>query len=348
MSTNSYGEIQPAIPSSTAAKQIVSMTAWDQTFVHDNERYFVFNRVASSGSGTSTARWTAALGTGRPAVRRVGLGRQRRNGPGARPGVGRRAGREPHGVIALHGGESGFGAEKASGGARGGVTVARKRRPAEPGTEAVLDPSRLELVAQGEHAWEADFRALPKPLTQSETHYLGLVVVRDGGPILAQSQVEARPTAGDLAALLSQAMSRPLTGTAARPRRLHVRGHPQWRELFPHLEALGVEVLVDRELPGVKDAYEEHLRRVRDARRATIARPTARQAAVEQAFPATTEWVRGHGHVEIGDQEGFGFVVRALDYGGVVFEDDTADTLAEALAALEKALAEHFERGAAE
>jgi hypothetical protein len=35
--------------------------------------------------------------------------------------------------------------------------------------------------------------------------------------------------------------------------------------------------------------------------------------------------------------------VRALDYGGLVFEDDKPDTLAEALAALEKGLAEWFE-----
>jgi hypothetical protein len=44
----------------------------------------------------------------------------------------------------------------------------------------------------------------------------------------------------------------------------------------------------------------------------------------------------GYGHIEIGDQESFGFVVRALDYGGLVFEDDKADTLAEAMAVLEK------------
>ncbi len=40
----------------------------------------------------------------------------------------------------------------------------------------------------------------------------------------------------------------------------------------------------------------------------------------------------------------FGFVVRALDYGGMVFEDDKTDTLAEAMAALEKGLTEYFER----
>jgi hypothetical protein len=52
----------------------------------------------------------------------------------------------------------------------------------------------------------------------------------------------------------------------------------------------------------------------------------------------------GFGHIEIGDHEGFGFVVRATDYGGLVFEDDKADTLAEAMATLEKGLAEYFER----
>jgi hypothetical protein len=40
----------------------------------------------------------------------------------------------------------------------------------------------------------------------------------------------------------------------------------------------------------------------------------------------------------------FGFVARALDYGGLVFEDDRPDTLAEALASLGRGLAEYFER----
>jgi hypothetical protein len=46
--------------------------------------------------------------------------------------------------------------------------------------------------------------------------------------------------------------------------------------------------------------------------------------------------------IEIGDQEGFGFVARALDYGGLAFEDDRPDTLAEALAALEMGLRAWF------
>ena len=53
-------------------------------------------------------------------------------------------------------------------------------------------------------------------------------------------------------------------------------------------------------------------------------------------------WVQCYGHIEIGDQEGHGFVVRAVDYGGIVFEDDKPRTLAEAMAALEIGLARWF------
>jgi hypothetical protein len=61
-------------------------------------------------------------------------------------------------------------------------------------------------------------------------------------------------------------------------------------------------------------------------------------------FSAVAQWVRGYGHIEVGDQETFGFVARALDYGGLTFEDGRPDTLAEALASLERGLAEYFER----
>ena len=93
---------------------------------------------------------------------------------------------------------------------------------------------------------------------------------------------------------------------------------------------------VRQELPKAKEAYEDFLRQMQGARRANMVRPTVEQQSVEKLFPAVAQWVNsGYGHIEIGDQEGFGFVVRALDYGGLVFEDDKPDTLAEALAALE-------------
>jgi hypothetical protein len=170
------------------------------------------------------------------------------------------------------------------------------------------------------------------------------MVVDPDGSFLADSPVEGRPTVNDMATLLANAMRRPLTGKAHRPRCIHVRGHPQWKELFPHLEELGVKVAVHRELPKVQQAYQGYLRRQREAHRRGMVKPTAEQQSVEKLFPVIAQWVRGYGHIEIGDQEMFGFVARALDYGGLVFEDNRADTLAEAMAALEKGLAEYFKR----
>ena len=60
-------------------------------------------------------------------------------------------------------------------------------------------------------------------------------------------------------------------------------------------------------------------------------------------FPAIARYVGGYGYVEIGDQESFGFIVRAIGYGGVDFEDEKPDTLAEAMAVLEAGLIRWFE-----
>ena len=211
------------------------------------------------------------------------------------------------------------------------------------GKGAAFVTARLKRLRQAEETWEADFQALPKPATQSQTHYLGMVVAPDGS-FLADSHVGGRPTVNDMATLLAQAMRRPLAGKAHRPRRLHVRGHPQWKELFPHLAELGIQVAVHRELPKVQRAYQGYLRQQRDAHRVGMVKPTAEQQGVEQLFPAIAQWVRGYGHIEVGDQEMFGFVARALDYGGLAFEDDKPDTLAEAIASLERGLEEYFKR----
>jgi hypothetical protein len=221
------------------------------------------------------------------------------------------------------------------------VTVAREEEKLKLGKGAAFAKPRLKRLRQENETWEGDFQALPKPVTPSQTHYRGMVVAPDGS-FLADAPVEGRPTVNDLATLLAHAMRRPLAGKAHRPRRIHVRGHPQWRELFPHLDALGIKVAVHRELPKVQRAYQGYLRRQREAPRVGMVKPTAEQQGVEQLFPTIARWVRGYGHVEIGDQETFGFVARALDYGGLAFEDDRPDTLAEAMTALEKGLRKWF------
>src|SRR4051794_4938233 len=210
------------------------------------------------------------------------------------------------------------------------------------GKGAAFVKSRLKRLPQANDTWEADFRALPKPIDQSVTHYQGMVVCQADGSLLAESEVHGRPSVNDLATLLANAMRRPLDGTAHRPKLIRLRGHHQWRELFPHLFEIGVEVEVSvkQGLPAIEEAYDEHLRRLRKEHRVGMVEPSAEQVKAETMFPAIDGWVRHHGWIEIGVQELFGFVARALHEGGTQVEDTRPDTLAEALAALEKGLVE--------
>ena len=213
------------------------------------------------------------------------------------------------------------------------------------GKGAAFVKSRLKRLPQGNDIWEADFRALPKPIEQTVTHYQGMVVTLTDGSLLAELPIHGRPSVNDLATLLAHAMRRPLTGDAHRPKLVRVRGHHQWRELFPHLAEIGVgvEVSIEQGLPKIEDAYEEYLRRLREAQRVGIIRPSSEQVSVETRFPAIAEWVKSYGWIEIGVQELFGFVARALDEGGTQVEDDRPETLAEAMAVLEAGLAHWFE-----
>jgi hypothetical protein len=219
--------------------------------------------------------------------------------------------------------------------------VPRERKKLSLGKGAAFVKGRLKRLRQDDDAWEADFKALPKPLSENETHYLGLVVVQGEGTVLAEERVEHTPNVNDLATLLAHAMRRPLTGVGHRPQRVRVRKNPRWQELFHHLQEVGVEVVVDSDLATLRDAFHEHNRREKEARRADMVKPTREQLEVEKLFPAVAQWVRD-GHIEIGDQEGFGFVARALDYGGLAFEDDRPRSLAEALAALEEGICAWF------
>lgn len=203
--------------------------------------------------------------------------------------------------------------------------------------------THIKRLGQEEDTWEADFLAMPKPQGQKETHYLGLVVSTPQGTPHVCIPVDYTPDVNDLADLLAAAIRRPMTDQAHRPRRIAFRGNPRWEELFPHLKQLSIEVLVQNELPHVETVFVDFLRQMRRARSNPLILRTPASTDVEKLFPAVAKWVRGYGHIEIGDQEGFGFVVRAIDYGGVVFEDDKPNTLSEAMASLENGLVQYFE-----
>jgi hypothetical protein len=169
--------------------------------------------------------------------------------------------------------------------------VAKRRQELKLGR--AFSRGHFKRLRREDETWEADFRALPKPIMQSQTHYLGIVVTKQKGMVLAETHVAGRPEANDLAALLAQAMRRPAAGKAHRPRRLHLRGHPQWRELFPHLEKLDIKVAVRQELPKATKGYENFLRRMKDTHRAKMVKPSPEQAAVDELGWPTTSSGRG-------------------------------------------------------
>lgn len=212
------------------------------------------------------------------------------------------------------------------------------------GKGASFVKTRLKQLRQDTETWEADFRALPKPLGQTDTHYLGLAVALPRGNPLVYLTTEYTPTVNDLADLLADAMFRPLPEMAHRPQHIHFRHNPRWEELFPHLKELGIEISIRDELLKLEDVYEDFLRQVRRASPAPFLMLSPGPTHVEKQFPAIAKWVQGHGHIEIGDQEGVGFVARALNSGGLVFEDDRPEALAEAMVVLEKGLTKWFEQ----
>jgi hypothetical protein len=220
--------------------------------------------------------------------------------------------------------------------------MAREQPKLKLDKSAAFVKTHLKQLKQMNDSWEADFRALPKPKGQAETHYLGLVVALPKGNPLVCLPVEYTPNVNDLADLLADAMRRPMTDSAHRPRQISFRGNPRWEELFPHLKQLRIEVSIQYDLPNVDEVYEDFLRQMRRTTSKPLILYTPGQTDVENSFPAIAQWVRSYGHIEIGDQEGFGFIVRAIDYGGQIFEDDKPETLVEAMATLEKGLAKWF------
>ena len=112
--------------------------------------------------------------------------------------------------------------------------------------------------------------------------------------------------------------------------------------MFPHLKELGIEVTLQDDLPELEEVYLDFLREMRKASPGPIIMLSPRPADVGRQFPAISKWVQESGWIEVGRRKEAGFVVRALDDGGLVFENNRSNTLAEALAALEEGLAGRF------
>jgi len=90
---------------------------------------------------------------------------------------------------------------------------------------------------------------------------MGMVITRGFDDVLAMDDVQfPPPTVNNLANLLAHAMLRPLTDRdRQRPQTVHLRDRPHWPELFPHLQQLGIQVVLADDLPWFDRAVLEFL-----------------------------------------------------------------------------------------
>ena len=110
--------------------------------------------------------------------------------------------------------------------------------------------------------FEADFFLDQESSTKRQERWMGMVIEREFGGVLALKEVRLPPpTVNSLATLLFQAMQRPPDyKDRQRPRRIHLRNRPQWQELLPHLRQLGIEVILGDDLPRFDETVVEWMR----------------------------------------------------------------------------------------
>jgi len=192
--------------------------------------------------------------------------------------------------------------------------------------------SRLRRLPQQDDVWEADFQ-------REVDYWMGLVIRQSDHLVLAEEMLDVDPSVNSIANLLADAMYRPAADVRQhRPKTIWMREEFEWQELLPHLQELGIEVVLTDELPdwqGVADGYESPVKSLRLHLRQ---QQRAKQPQTEVDFPNIAGWVKVFGWIEIGLQEESGFVARLLDGGGLVYEDDRCENLADAMSSLEAAI----------
>ena len=123
----------------------------------------------------------------------------------------------------------------------------------------------LRLLPLTEAQFEADFFFDRGSSNKDQERWMGMVIEREFGGLLAMKDVPLPPpTVNELANLLAHAMSRPLTeGDRQRPGIIHLRDRPQWQELLPHLRQLGIEFALADDLPWFDKAVVEWMQQTK-------------------------------------------------------------------------------------
>ncbi len=140
-----------------------------------------------------------------------------------------------------------------------------KKAPPARGPLGIVKKWLNKNLEQAADVWLADFRQLPSWVqVAGEMVRLWIVLVTSPSNdlVLAHELSEEEPLAAVLWDALAQAMQQPAAGTPHRPTELHVRTEERWESLKPHLEEIGVQVVLHDRLEEIDPVFQdltEHL-----------------------------------------------------------------------------------------
>lgn len=144
----------------------------------------------------------------------------------------------------------------------------RKRQEQTPTPRGPLSMVKNWLkrkLPQEEDVWQADVRPLPNAIRvagEKIRFWIVLVTSRSHDLVLAHALLDHEPVAASLWDTLAQAMQNPAAGEPHRPTRLQVRADERWLSLKPHVEEVGIGVVVAEKLDQLDTVFEgmsEHL-----------------------------------------------------------------------------------------
>jgi tetratricopeptide (TPR) repeat protein len=117
-----------------------------------------------------------------------------------------------------------------------------------------------KILLQEYDVWQADFRPIPHWVRiggQPVRPWVILVTSRSNDLILANQVADEEPPPALLWDTLVRAMQNPAAGTPHRPTELQVRADERWESLRPHVEGVGVELVVSEELDQLDALFQE-------------------------------------------------------------------------------------------
>lgn len=142
------------------------------------------------------------------------------------------------------------------------ASMARKKEPG-PQPKGPLGFVKQWLnknLAQEPDVWQADFRRMPNWIRiagEMVRPWTVLVTSRSSDLVLGHQMSEDVPSAALLWDALVQAMQHPAAGTPHRPAELQVRADDRWETLRPHLDEIGVALVMSDELEEINAVFQD-------------------------------------------------------------------------------------------